>query len=125
MSTVSMTTQSRVSHLRNNIIMRTCFSLLCRHSCTLFIIAFRFGFEQSSYSVIESDEEVSVCVTGDRGDGSEMYTLSLTSIIVTSQGIYMYIVLMVMAHILLIILFMQNSCPIMQASYHINYSGCR
>ena len=71
-----------VSHLRsNNIIIRTCFC------CTLFIIAFRFGFEQSSYSVIESDEEVSVCVTADRGDGSEMYTLSLTSIIVTSQGI--------------------------------------
>ena len=30
---------------------------------------------------------VSVCVTADRGDGSEMYTLSLTSINVTSQGI--------------------------------------
>ena len=50
-------------------------------------LAFRFGFEQSSYSVIESDEVVSVCVTADRGDGSEMYTLSLTSINVTSQGI--------------------------------------
>ena len=53
----------------------------------MYITAFRFGFEQSSYSVIESDEEVSVCVTGDRGDGSEMYTLSLTSINVTTQGI--------------------------------------
>ena len=49
--------------------------------------AFRFGLERSSYSVLESDEVVTVCVTADRGDGSEVYTLSLTSINVTTQGI--------------------------------------
>ena len=86
-----MTTQSHVSHLRSNIIIRTCFF------CTLFIVAFRFGFEQSSYSVIECDEAVSVCVTGDRGDGSELYTLYLRSNDGTSQGIA-YMVLMVMEH---------------------------
>ena len=50
------------------------------------IVAFRFGFEQSSYSVMESDDLVWVCVTADRGDGSEMYTLSLTSGNLTNQG---------------------------------------
>ena len=56
----------------------------------MYILAFRFGFEQSSYSVIESDEVVTVCVTADRGDGSEIYALNLTSINVTSQGIDIY-----------------------------------
>ena len=51
--------------------------------------AFRFGLEMSSYSVLESDEVVTVCVTADRGDGSEVYTLSLTSINVTTQGMSM------------------------------------
>ena len=91
--------------------------LLCRHSCTLFIVAFRFGFEQSSYSVIESDEEVSLCVTGDRGDGSEMYTLSLTSINVTTQGIAVHGSGRVdISKYVLLIIFMQNSRPIMQLS---------
>ena len=54
--------------------------------CALYI-AFRFGFEQSSYSVIESDEEVSVCVTGDQIEDSEMYTLRLTILNITTQGI--------------------------------------
>ena len=36
--------------------------------------AFRFGFEMSAYTVLESDGEVEVCVTVDRGDGSEIYS---------------------------------------------------
>ena len=49
--------------------------------------AFRFGLESSSYSVLESDGVVTVCVTADRGDGSEVYTATLSSINITTQGI--------------------------------------
>ena len=49
--------------------------------------AFRFGLERSSYSVLESDGVVTVCVTADRGDGSEVYTATLSSINITTQGI--------------------------------------
>ena len=45
--------------------------------------AFRFGLEMSSYSVVESDGVVSVCVTADRGDGSEIYTATIN---ITTQG---------------------------------------
>ena len=41
-----------------------------------------------------------MCVTGDRGDGSEMYTLNLTSINVTTQGIaYMVLEHWILANI--------------------------
>ena len=50
------------------------------------ILAFRIGFERSNYSVLESDELLSVCVTADRGDGSEAYLVNLTSIDLTAQG---------------------------------------
>ena len=48
--------------------------------------AFRFGLERSTYSVVESDGVVSVCVTADRGDGSEIYTATLSTINITTQG---------------------------------------
>ena len=57
---------------------------LCTHTCLN--LAFRFGFESSSYSVIESEGVVSVCLTADRGDGSEVYTVTLSYINVTTQG---------------------------------------
>ena len=50
------------------------------------VLAFRFGFESSTYSVMESEGVVSVCVTADRGDGSEVYTITLSIIIFTTQG---------------------------------------
>ena len=50
------------------------------------ISAFRIGFERSSYSVLESEELLSVCVTADHGDGSEAYLVNLTSINHTAQG---------------------------------------
>ena len=56
----------------------------CTHICLN--LAFRFGFESSSYSVIESEGVVSVCLTADRGDGSEVYTVTLSYINVTTQG---------------------------------------
>ena len=49
-------------------------------------LAFRFGLERSSYSVVESDGVVSVCVTADRGDGSEIYTATLSTVDITTQG---------------------------------------
>ena len=49
--------------------------------------AFRFGLERSSYSVVESDAVVSVCVTAGRGDGSEVYTATLSSVNISTQGI--------------------------------------
>ena len=49
-------------------------------------VVFRFGLERSSYSVVESDGVVSVCVTADRGDGSEIYTATLSTINITTQG---------------------------------------
>ena len=49
--------------------------------------AFRFGLEGSSYSVLESDGVVTFCVTADRGDDSEVYTATLSSINITTQGI--------------------------------------
>ena len=49
--------------------------------------AFRIGLESSSYSVLESDGVVTICVTADRGDGSEVYTATLSSINITTQGI--------------------------------------
>ena len=41
----------------------------------------------SSYSVLESDGFVSVCVTADNGDDTEVYQINITSIIATTQGI--------------------------------------
>ena len=49
-------------------------------------VAFRIGFERSTYTVQESDELLSVCVTADRGDGSETYLVNVTSIDLTAQG---------------------------------------
>ena len=49
--------------------------------------AFRIGLESSSYSVLESDGVVTICVTADRGDGSEVCTATLSSINITTQGI--------------------------------------
>ena len=57
---------------------------LCTHTCLN--LAFRFGFESSSYSVIESEGVVNVCLTADRGDGSDVYTVTLSYINVTTQG---------------------------------------
>ena len=53
-------------------------------------VAFRFGLERSSYSVVESDEVMTVCVTAEAGDGSEIYTATLSSINITTQGIHIY-----------------------------------
>ena len=50
------------------------------------LLAFRFGLERSSYSVVESDGVVSVCVTADCGDGSEIYTATLSTVDITTQG---------------------------------------
>ena len=50
--------------------------------------AFRFSLERSSYTVVESDGVVTVCVTADRGDGSEVYSASLLTINITTQGSY-------------------------------------
>ena len=36
---------------------------------------------------MESDAVVSVCVTAGRGDGSEVYTATLSSVSITTQGI--------------------------------------
>ena len=48
--------------------------------------AFWFGLERSSYTVVESDGVVSVCVTADRGDGTEVHSVSLLTINITTQG---------------------------------------
>ena len=52
----------------------------------MYTIAVRLSLERSSYSVVESDGVVSVCVTADRGDGSEMFTLSLVLSDITTHG---------------------------------------
>jgi hypothetical protein len=49
--------------------------------------AFRIGLERSSYSVLESEGAVTVCVTADRGDGSEVYSVTLSTINVTTEGV--------------------------------------
>ena len=36
--------------------------------------------------MLESEGEVSVCVTADRGDGSEVFILGIDSINITTQG---------------------------------------
>ena len=51
------------------------------------VSAFRIGLESSSYSVLESDGVVTICVTADRGNGSEVYTATLSSVNITTQGI--------------------------------------
>ena len=50
-------------------------------------VAFRFGLERSSYAVVESDGVVTVCVTAGAGDGSEVYSATLSTTIITTQGI--------------------------------------
>ena len=63
-------------------------SSLGLHGISVSVVsAFRIGLESSSYSVLESDGVVTVCVTADRGDGSEVYTADLSSINITTQGI--------------------------------------
>ena len=44
------------------------------------------GFENTSYSVLESDGMVTVCLTVDRGDGTEEFTLNLRIVNLTTQG---------------------------------------
>ena len=56
------------------------------HGLQSLSLAFRFGLKRSSYSVVESDGVVSVCVTADRGDGSEIYTATLSTVDITTQG---------------------------------------
>ena len=51
-----------------------------------FSTAFRFGFERSAYTVLEGDGQVHFCITADRGDGSEVYTVTIMSINITTQG---------------------------------------
>ena len=51
-----------------------------------FSTAFTYGFEKSAYSVLESDGQVHFCVTADRGDGSEVYLVSINSLDITTQG---------------------------------------
>ena len=43
----------------------------------------------SAYTVAESDGEVEVCVTADRGDGSDIYSATISSINITAQGVLM------------------------------------
>jgi len=55
-------------------------------------IAFRLGFEMSTYSVIESDKEggVVICLSADRGDGSEVYMVTIITLNQTAGGIGHY-----------------------------------
>ena len=40
----------------------------------------------STYSVMESDEEVIICLSADRGDGSEVYMVTIVTLDVTAGG---------------------------------------
>ena len=52
------------------------------------------GFEKTSYSVLESDGVVTVCLTVDRGDGTEEFYLYLFIANLTTQGLIMCFFLM-------------------------------
>ena len=49
-------------------------------------VAFTFGFERSTYFVLESDGQVQFCITAGRGNGSEVYTVQVLSTSITTQG---------------------------------------
>ena len=51
-------------------------------------IAVALSLERPFYSVVESDEEVSICVTAGGGDGSEVFRLSLVLTDITTQGMH-------------------------------------
>lgn len=50
--------------------------------------AFRVGFEMSAYAVLEGDREATVCMLADHGSGSEVYTVSISTVDITTQGWY-------------------------------------
>ena len=53
------------------------------------ISAFRFGLERSSYTVMENDGVVTVCVTADRGDGFEVLKTTLFTFNITTEGMHL------------------------------------
>ena len=55
-------------------------SMLC------FCVAAYIGFEKTTYSVLESDGMVNVCLTVDRGDGTEEFEVYLYIANLTTQG---------------------------------------
>ena len=54
--------------------------------CKNCVTAAYVGFENTAYSVLESDGVVTVCLTVDRGDGWEQFYMYLFSADLTTQG---------------------------------------
>ena len=50
------------------------------------VVAAYVGFEDTTYSVLESDGMVNVCLTVDRGDGTEEFEVYLYIANLTTQG---------------------------------------
>ena len=50
------------------------------------VVAAYVGFEVTTYSVLESDGMVNVCLTVDRGDGTEEFWFYLYIVNITTQG---------------------------------------
>ena len=57
----------------------------CIHKLSVSVV-FQFGLERYSYSVIESEEVVTVCVTVDRANVSGVFTATLFTRDATTQG---------------------------------------
>ena len=49
-------------------------------------VAAYVGFKDTTYSVVESDGMVNVCLTVDRGDGTEEFEVYLYIANITNQG---------------------------------------
>ena len=55
----------------------------------VFYKVFQFGLERGSYSVLESEGAVTVCVVVTEANVSEVFTTILTTRNITTQGMYM------------------------------------